>query len=386
MKRFFKEIYFSISHYFKTTDMFLFLISIAASILSLPLIYSLYPNAIRTLRPFYIQLVTSLVGILFAIIISNIDYHKVKKFIKPIVFTALFLNFLPFTPLGKTRADDLLTNAGSGSVNLNWINLGFTKVQPSEFLKIAFIITFSYHCSKVLKDINKPRVIFKIVLHALVPVAIIYLQKDYGTMCVFLFITFCIVLTANTNWKVILCLAFLGVIVLILFLTKKLPAYLMERIYVLSNLEKEKLGLGFQQYTGRTTLATGGIFGKGFYSKDMIYSTQELQNDMIFSHIGQTLGLIGCVGVLLWILIYCFRILQIAKDAKDNLGCLIGVGIFGFIFFQSAINIGMALVLSPVIGISLPFLSAGGTCVLSTYMSLGVLLSVQKHSYKLTLF
>lgn len=386
MKRFFKEIYFSISHYFKTTDMFLFFISIAASILSLPLIYSLYPNAISSLRPFYIQITTSSIGIICAIVISNIDYHKIRKFIKPIIIAALFLNFLPFTPLGKTRADDLLTNAGSGSDNLNWINLGFTKIQPSEFLKIAFIITFSYHCSKVLKNINNPKVIFKIVLHALIPVAIIYLQKDYGTMTVFLFITFCIVLTANTNWKVILSLACLGVIVLILFLTKKLPSYLMERIYVLSNLEKEKLGLGFQQYTARTTLATGGIFGKGFYSKDMIYSTQELHNDMIFSHVGQTLGLIGCIGVLLWILIYCFRILQIAKKAKDNLGCLIGVGIFGFIFFQSAINIGMALALSPVIGISLPFLSAGGTCVISTYISLGVLLSIQKHSYKLTLF
>ncbi len=386
MKKIFKDIYFSIRHYFKTTNMLLLFMSFGASMISLPLIYSLYPNAIRSLRPFYIQLATTLIGLLLAIFISNIDYHKIEKFIKPISILTLILNIIPFTPIGRTRADDLLTNAGSGSDNLNWIDLGFTKIQPSEFLKIAFIITFSYHCSKVLKEINKPKVLIKVIIHSLIPISIIFLQKDYGTMSVFLFITFCIVLTANTNWKVIGCMGMLGVFMLILFLTKQLPSYLLERFYVLRHLDKERLGLGFQQYTGRTTLATGGIFGKGFYGKNLLYSTQELHNDMIFSHIGQTFGFIGCVGILIWILIYCIKILQIAKNAKDNLGCLICVGIFGFIFFQSAINIGMALCISPVIGISLPFLSAGGTYVLSTYIALGILLSVYKHSYKLTLF
>ncbi len=386
MKKFLKEIYFSVKHYCKSTDMLLFFMSVGASLISFPLIFSLYPHKIRTLRPFYIQVASSFVGIVFAIIISTIDYHKLKKFVKPLCVATLFLNILPFTPLGKTRADDLLTNAGSGSSNLNWINLGFTKIQPSEFLKITFILSFAYHCSVVLKDINKPKVLLKLAVHSLVPILIVYLQKDYGTMSVFLFIIFCFVLTANTNWKVILSMAMFGVVVLILFLNKKLPSYLMERFYVLKNLEKERLGLGFQQYTGRITLATGGIFGKGLYSKKMIYSTQELHNDMIFSHIGQVFGFIGCVGILIWVSIYCVRILQIGKNSKDNLGCLICVGVFALIFFQSAISIGMVLVLSPVIGISMPFLSAGGTCVLSTYMILGVLLSIYKHSYKPTLF
>ena len=386
MKKIFKEIYFSIQHYCKTTDMFLLFMSVSASLLSLPLIYSLYPNKIRTLRPFYIQIAASFIGLIFALFISIIDYHKVKKFVKPLSILTIFLNILPFTPLGKTRADDLLTNAGAGSSNLNWINLGFTNIQPSEFLKTMFILSFAYHCSVVLKDINKPKVILKLAVHCLIPVGIVYLQKDYGTMSVFLFIIFCFVLTANTNWKVILFMASLGAVVLILFLSKKLPSYLMERFYVLKNLEKERLGLGFQQYTGRITLATGGVFGKGFYSKNMIYSTQELHNDMIFSHIGQTLGFVGCIGVLIWILIYCVRILQIGKNAKDNLGCLICVGIFALFFFQSAISIGMVLVLTPVIGISMPFLSSGGTGVLSTYITLGVLLSIYKHSYKPTLF
>lgn len=386
MKKIFKEIYFSIKHYCKTTDMFLLFMSVGASLISLPLIYSLYPNKIRSLRPFYIQIAASFVGIIFALVISTIDYHKLKKFVKPLSILTIILNILPFTPLGKTRADDLLTNAGSGSSNLNWINMGFTKIQPSEFLKTMFILSFAYHCSVVLKDINKPKVLLRLAIHSLVPVTIVYLQKDYGTMSVFLFIIFCFVLAANTNWKVILFMASLGAIVLILFLNKKLPSYLMERFYVLKNLEKERLGLGFQQYTGRITLATGGIFGKGFYSKNMIYSTQELHNDMIFAHIGQTLGFIGCVGVLIWIIIYCLRILQIGKNSKDNLGCLICVGVFALMFFQSAISIGMVLVLTPVIGISMPFLSSGGTGVLSTYINLGVLLSIYKHSYKPTLF
>ena len=386
MKNFFKEIYYSLIYYFKTTDKLLFFMSVGASLLSFPLIYSLYPNAISTLRPFYIQIASSIVGMICAVIISNIDYHKIEKYVKHIAISAIILNILPFTPIGKGRGDEMLTNAGSGSVNLNWINLGFTKIQPSDFFKIAFILTFSYHCSKVLRDINKPKVLATLIIHALVPVSIIYIQKDYGTMCVFFFIIICMALVANTNWKVILAMGFVGAIILILFLTKQLPAYLLERIYVLGNLEQEKLGVGNQQYTGRTTLGTGGIFGKGFNSKDMLYSTQELHNDMIFAHIGQVFGFIGCVLILLWVLIYCLRILQIGKEAKDNLGCLICVGIFAVFFFQSAINIGMVLVVCPVIGIALPFLSAGGTFTVSTYMLLGILLSIKKHSYRLTLF
>ncbi len=386
MKNFFKEIYYSFVHYLKTTDMLLFFMSIGASLISFPLIYSLYPNAIKTLRPFYIQIVSSAVGVIFAIIISNIDYHKIEKYIKHIAITTIILNLLPFTPIGKDRGDDMLTNAGSGSANLNWINIGFTKIQPSDFLKIAFILTFSYHCSKELININKPKVLLKIALHALVPVSIIFIQKDYGTMSVFLFIIICMALVANTNWKVILAMGSAGAVLLMLFLTNNLPEYLLKRFYVLNHLEEEKLGIGCQQYTGRTALGTGGIFGKGFGSKDILYSTQELHNDMIFAHIGQIFGFIGCVAVLLWVLVYCARILKIAKDAKDNLGCLICVGVFSIFFFQAAINIGMVLVICPVIGIALPFFSAGGTCSLSTYMLLGVVLSVKKHSYRLTLF
>ncbi len=386
MKIFFRELYFSIQHYFKTTDMFLFCMSIGASILTLPLIFSLYPEAISTLRPFYVQIGATIVGIIVAIIISNIDYHKIKKFCTHVSILAIGLNILPFTPIGKLRGDDLLTSAGSGSANLNWVSIGFTRIQPSEFLKIAFILTFSYHCYVVLKYINQPKIFMKLLLHAMVPIAIIYIQKDYGTMSVFLFITACILLIANTNWKIISFMAGMGALFLFLFYNNKLPAYLTKRVKVLWNLEQERLGAGHQQYTARITLATGKIFGKGFNSPDMIYSTSELHNDMIFAHIGQVFGFLGCISVLIWIVIYCLRILQIARNAKDNLGLLICVGAFAMMFFQAAINIGMVLCVLPVIGIPLPFLSAGGSSVVSTYIVLGVLLSVHKHSYKPTLF
>lgn len=386
MKNFIKEIYYSLSHYFKTTDMLLFSISLAASIISFPLIHSLYPGSIRSLRPFYMQVAATTVGVFFAIIVSNIDYHKIKKFFKPLAITVIALNMLPFTSLGKIRGDSLLTSAGSGSANLSWVDFGFTRIQPSEFLKIAFILTFAYHCSVVLKNINRPKVFALVMLHAAVPIGIIYVQKDYGTMCVFIFIAICVILTANTNWKIISLMAAMGVIILILFITKKLPYYLLERIQVLFNIDEAKLTAGHQQYTGLLTLATGKIFGKGFNSKDLIYSTPELYNDMIFAHIGQIFGFVGCLCVLIWVIVYCARILQIARDSKDNLGCSICVGAFGLIFFQSIINIGMVLCVCPVIGISLPFISAGGSSVLSTYIVLGVILSVQKHSYKPTLF
>ena len=88
----------------------------------------------------------------------------------------------------------------------------------------------------------------------------------------------------------------------------------------------------------------------------------------------------------LWVVIYCVRILQLGKNSKDNLGCLICVGIFAIMFFQSMVNIGMVLCLTPVIGVTLPFISSGGSSVVATYILLGLALSVHNHTHKSTLF
>lgn len=388
MKKQILKIYNSIILNLKSTDLILVSMALGANLLSFILIFSLFQiKSISSIRPVFIQLVTSFTGLIAALIISNIDYHKIAKMWKSIAIFACSFSLLLFVPvIGSLRGGNTLNNLETGSDNLNWINLGFTKIQPSEFLKIAFIITFAFHCSMVFNRINKLKTFTKLIAHAMVPVLIIFLQKDYGTMIIFILIASFILLAAGINWKIISVAIGCGLIILLLFIANVLPDFRLKRIEVLSNLEKFKDGAGWQQYRGQIALASGKIFGKGFFSDEMITDVPELYNDMIFAHIGQTLGLIGCIAILVWIGYFCIRILKHGKNSQDNLGYLICVGCFSLIFIQSVINIGMVLCFAPVIGITLPFISAGGSANLSSYMLLGLILSVHKHSFKTALF
>lgn len=372
----------------KSTDLVLVSMALGASLLSSVLMFSLFKiKSISTPRPIFVQIATSLFGLMCAIIISNIDYHKIAKAWKPIaIFTCSFSLLLFFPVIGNLRGGNSLSGAETGSDNLNWINLGFTKLQPSEFLKIAFIITFAFHCSMVFNRINKPKTFIKLVAHALVPVFIIFLQKDYGTMIIFVLIAAFMFLAAGINWKIISAAIGCGLVVLLLFVSNVLPDFRLKRLEVLFNLEKFKDGAGWQQYRGQIALANGKLFGKGLFSDDMINDVPELYNDMVFAHVGQTLGMLGCIAVLVWLCFFCIRILQHGKNSQDNLGYLICIGCFSLIFIQAIINIGMVLAISPVIGVTLPFISAGGTSNLSSYLLLGLILSVHRHSFNLQLF
>lgn len=381
MKNFVKDTCLYIIDYIKTTDIFLVLMSVGASILSFALMFSLYPGQISNIRTIYVQIISSIIGFICAIFISNIDYHQITKMWKQIGISAAIFTLLTLTPLGTLRGGD-----GAGSADRSWVQLGFTNVQPSEFLKAAFIITLSYHCFKVSDHINEPKTFMRLLGHALIPIGIIFLQKDFGTMIIFICIAACILFVAGINWKIISVVIAMGVVALILFLTNTLPDYLLKRLYVINHLEETKRGLGMQQYTGRITLASGKILGKGFNSDDILTKTPELYNDMIFAHIGQVLGFIGCISVLLWLFLFCLRLLQNGKNAPDNLGYFICVGIFAIMFFQSMVNIGMVLCLTPVIGVTLPFISSGGSSVVATYILLGLALSVHNHTHKSTLF
>lgn len=385
MKKKFLKICKTMAQNFKTTDLFLVFMVMAASTLSLVLILSLYPKAIK-FRPVLIHAAVMLVGFPIAFFVSNIDYHKIAKLWKPMAILFGVLTILQFTVLGTVRGGNNLAGTETGSANLNWINLGFTKIQPSEFLKVAFIVTFAFHCSMVLHKINEPKTFIKLVAHAMVPVLIIFLQKDYGTMLIFLTITPSMLLVSGINWKIVSIGIGCAAIMLVLFMTNTLPEFLLKRFIVLQDLEKYKDGAGWQQYHGNIALSSGKIFGKGFTSENILVDTPELHNDMIFVHIGQTLGFIGCLATLIWICAVCIRILQHAKNAQDNLGYLICIGCFSLVFFQSAVNIGMALSLTPVVGVNLPFFSSGGSSAIANFLLLGLILSVQKHSFKPTLF
>lgn len=334
--------------------------------------YSFYKNGIVNSRVFLIQVLAVALGLILACIISQLDYKILARLWKFHLPITVILTLLTFTPLG---AGNEIT---SGSDDRAWINLGFTTLQPSELLKLSFIFTFALHLSKVGTDINKPKNFLLLCLHGAFPVAIIVLQKDLGSALVFVAIFIVMMFASGLSAKFI-TVGLVGAVAAAPFVWNYLPTYLQQRFLVAWHPEIDKLGIGNQQYNGRIAIGSGGLNGRGLFS-EKLFRVDEAYNDFIFSYIGQTLGFIGTVITVLLIMLLCAKMLITAKNAKDKLGLYICVGVFSIFMAQSIINIGMVLCAVPVIGITLPLFSSGGTSVVVSYMAIGMVMSVYKEN------
>lgn len=369
-----KRVLNAIWEYIKSVDKLLLSLCFAASGLSLVLLYSIIQNGfLSSKKLFIVQAVATLLGVIAAIIVSLIDYHILAKLWKIYAPAALILVLLTFTPLGITR---------EGSDDTAWLSLfGITTLQPSELLKIAFIFTFALHLERVRDEINKPLNILLLCLHGAFPTCLIMLQGDFGSALVFLFIFIAMLFTAGISWKYVL--AGLGTVAVAAPLVWYfvLPDYLQNRILIAFHPELDPMGTGFHQVQGRITLGAGQIFGRGLFS-DNLYVPPEVYNDFIFSYIGQTLGFVGCAAVVLLLSLICVKFLLVSRMSRDPLGCYLCVGVFAVFLFQTVVNIGMVLCLLPVIGITLPLISSGGTSVVTSYLAIGIVLSVYRQNRK----
>lgn len=373
-----KKVLEFVKHYFSGLDKILILICIMCSTISMLCLISAYYTGQIKIRAVIIQGVGIILGIILASVISMFDYETLAKLWKIHLPATLLLVLLTFTPLGvqaTTLADDKA-----------WLNIGITTIQPSELLKISFVLTFALHLSKVGEKINTLKGFLLLCAHAAIPIGLIALQGDFGSALVFVAIFIMMMFVAGLSVKLIL-VGLIGLVVAVPLLWKfVLPDYLKTRFFVAWHPENYRLSTGMQQYNGRLALGSGGLFGKGLFSDNLYTNVPEAHNDFIFSYIGQTLGFIGCAITLLLIVILCVKMLVTARGSRDVLGNFICIGMFAIFFFQTLINIGMVLCITPVIGITLPFFSAGGTSVAVSYIAIGVVLSVYRNSKKDSIF
>ncbi|HOV41021.1 MAG TPA: FtsW/RodA/SpoVE family cell cycle protein [Oscillospiraceae bacterium] len=369
-----KVVFNIIRQYFKRLDKPLFLVVFACSCLSVVLLYSIvYNKVISNIgTPYKMQAVSMVIGAFCALFLSAIDYQKLAKLWFLYVPASLLLVLLTFTGLGYQRA---------GADDKAWLNLGFMTLQPSEFLKLAFILSFSYHLSKVSGEINSLKNLALLCLHGAVPVGIIALQGDFGTAMVFLAVFVFMIFSAGLSFKYIIAALIAAPIMAVTAWFVILQPVHRKRVMVLFNPDLDPLGVGNQQRQGKIALGSGRMLGKGLFGGDYSY-VPEVQNDFIFSYVGQTLGFVGCIILVGALGFICIKIIINARMAKDDLGKNICIGVFGLIFTHSFINIGMVLGIMPVIGVPLPFISAGGTAMLSMYIAIGLVMSVHAHSDK----
>lgn len=334
-----------------------------------------YRNAI-------VQAVASLLGIACAVGLSCIDYRSLVRVwpIHVIFSWSLVLLTLTHATIGPLK----LGWAPPPTQNYSWIRLGSLSLQPTELAKISFILTFSMHLDNVREHINEPKELAKLLAHILVTVAVVHVQGDDGTAIVFGCIGCVMLFVAGLSWKYILSAIALGVtgfsLMIGFFPEKILRGYQYERIMALIHPEKWP-DIARQQQGGKTAIGSGQIFGRGLFGGDH-YNVINAQDDFMFSYLAECVGFVGSILILGVLLFIAVRTLLTGLRSEDHVGTYICAGVFAAISWQIIINLGMNLSMMPVIGITLPFFSAGGTSALMMYLSVGIVTSVYMHNKK----
>lgn len=364
-------LYRQVSTYIRQTDRWLWLGCFAASALSVLLLLGLRHSGLATGRQVITQAAASALGVIAAAIISKIDYRWMAEMYRLYVPAAVFLVVLTYI-FGYAPVEGVDDRA--------WLlipGIGIS-VQPAELLKIAFILFFARELERT-GNVNAPKNLIKLCLIGAVPTVLVMLQGDDGTALVILLMFAVMIFAAGLSFKyvAVACVAVLAATPLVwnyyLDYNKKM------RILCAYDHTIDPLGIGWQQYTSRRAIGSGQVWGVGLFADSHAY-VPEIYNDFIFSFVGQALGFVGAVGVVFLFCLICGRLLASARTARDSLGRYICVGVFAMILIQVIINIGMNLSLLPVVGITLPLMSAGGTSVSVTYLAVGLAQSVHMHT------
>ncbi len=318
-----------------------------------------------------VQIGGVLIGIFMCLVLLTLEHENLARFALPIYILCILL--LIFTLIfGKEVMG-----------NKNWISLGPINVQPSEFVKMGFILTFSKHLSLVRQYINHVSALIPLVIHFGIIAVLIMLGGDLGTTLVFAFIFIAMLAAAGLHWGYFLGgAAVIGVAAPFLF--DRLDTYQQMRILAVYDPSLDPLGYGYHTIQSKIALGSGGLTGSGLFNgiQTQYSILPEKQTDFIFSVCGEELGFAGCLLIILLEAALILRLLYIAFRATDHLGCLICTGLAAMLFFQAAENIGMCLGLLPVIGLTLPFFSYGGSSVLSLCMAMGLAMSVNADRVK----
>ncbi len=322
-----------------------------------------------------IQCAALLLGTLGMLLASFFDYERLmRRFAIPLfLFTVAIL------------AVTLIIGTGEGS-NKSWIRFSFLPIgiQPSEFAKIFFICTYSYHLSRVKETLNKPLSVLGLCLHFGIVTGCVLLQGDLGSALVFVFIFLCMTFAAGLKLRYFL----MGTLLAVLaspFLWERLSHYQRQRILVGFRPESDPQGFGYQVLRAKEAIANGGLFGMGYMEGALSQAAREStlpkrHTDMIFAVLSEELGFVGVLVYLALFTLLIIRMLFLAKRLRGTMGAYIAVGAAAVFLFQGLENMGMCMGLLPVIGLTLPFMSYGGSSVVSLFLLIGVVEGVACHA------
>lgn len=354
-------------NYFKQLDYFLVIIAILLGLLGILMIASATKSDEGS-REILVQSLAMGMGVIAMFIMAAIDYEDYTDLAKYLYLgSLLILVFVLFFGQGKDE-----TGANS------WIRIGGIGIQPSELVKISFCITFSIQLTKVKETINAPKTLFKLFLHFALPTGLVILQNDTGTALVFVFMFLIMLFAAGLSLKYV----FAGVGAFVAFAPFAwfvlMRPYQRERILVFLNPERDATGAGYQVLQSKIAIGSGEFVGRGYMQgpQNQLAMLPENQTDFIYGVIGEEFGFIGTIIILILLASLIMRCVYIGLRSKNQLGCFICIGIASMLAFHTFENIFMCIGLMPVTGIPLPFLSYGGSSILTNFIAVGLVLSV----------
>lgn len=353
------------------TDMWLLGAMIIACIAGIIAIYSA-TYSFESNTNIIVQTFSFIIGAVAVYFLNKMDYGQYGFLAKYIyIFCSLLLVLVLI--IGKSG------DWGAQS----WIRIGPVGIQPSEIAKVGFILTFSYHLTKVEKEINHPLTILGLLAHIGFLVFLIMLQPDAGSAMVFAFIFIVLMFSAGISYKYVITAAGLGILSLPLVYMFLLSPYQQHRIQVFFNPELDKLGSGYNVIQSKIAVGSGEFYGKGFLNgtQNQLGILPTKHTDFIFSTIAEEWGFIGAMAIVLLLFFIIFRCISVGKNSGSSYGKYICIGVAAMLIFHTFENIGMCIGLMPVTGIPLPFISYGGTSLITNMMAIGIVLSVSRRKF-----
>ena len=311
--------------------------------------------------------------LMFALLL--VDYRRLERYAYIIYVVALVL----------LAAASVVGHLRSGS--RRWVSLGPVAIQPSELAKLALIIVLArfFHRdnpreSYGIKDVLLPAALFA------VPALLTLAQPDLGSAAVMGFVFVSVVLIAGLRTRVVLTLVGIGVVGVVgagSKLWSHLKPYQQKRILTFLDPEADPLGAGYHLIQSKIAVGSGMFWGKGFLhgTQNRLQFLPEQHTDFIFSVFAEEWGFVGCAVLALLYAALLLRGLQVVARAKDRFGALLAFGVVSMIFWQAFVNMAMTTGLLPVVGITLPFFSYGGSSMLTLLLGVGLLLNVSMRRF-----
>ena len=351
----------------KNMEWGLLIVAIILSIISLIALFSATQET--EYGEFTKQIIWIVVSLVAMIGIMFIDYEVLVK-ISPVIYGIFMILLIAV----------LFTEPINGASS--WFNIGGFSFQPGEFAKIFVILFLTFTISKIQQrgknEINKPVKLLIIMAVLAVPVLLIIKEPDYGTAAAYIVAFVVMLFTAGLDKKYIIGTILLVVISVPLIYNFVLPEHAKQRIDIFLNPESDPRGAGYNIIQSKLAIGAGGLTGMGLLkgNQTQLGFLYPKTTDFIFSVIGEEMGFVVTGTIVILYVYFITKILYIAKTAKDDIGSLIAAGIAGIFLFHVIENIGMVIGLLPITGVPLPFVSYGGSSMITNFIMVGILLNI----------